>query len=288
MKKRIIIISSILIVLFAAGFITIQIIYGTINYFSKTVESSFNLSLKNIKKKSEDFKLTYNDFKCSGKRSIECYGKKILYDKDRYKIEVKDINFILTPYYKSADFSFNAGVSYKIFVDESFKYHTSTIYFKNKEFNEKNIYEFSKKFDNFINDKSYLKKVSGTSFAVDYIKGYIKSKDLFQEYVNIMRRFDANYEYDRESAMISTQNFNAEKFFTSSVFGEDSFEYNVLGQITDNVRNIIHKYHNRLSYNITRKGGKPIEKYFISNMKQAVNIIYNTRSYHIDTHTSKK
>ena len=103
MKKRIIIISSILIVLFAAGFITIQIIYGTINYFSKTVESSFNLSLKNIKKKSEDFKLTYNDFKCSGKRSIECYGKKILYDKDRYKIEVKDINFILTPYYKSAD-----------------------------------------------------------------------------------------------------------------------------------------------------------------------------------------
>ena len=104
MKKRIIIISSILIVLFAAGFITIQIIYGTINYFSKTVESSFNLSLKNIKKKSEDFKLTYNDFKCSGKRSIECYGKKILYDKDRYKIEVKDINFILTPYYKSADF----------------------------------------------------------------------------------------------------------------------------------------------------------------------------------------
>lgn len=324
MKKRIIIISSILIVLFAAGFITIQIIYGTINYFSKTVESSFNLSLKNIKKKSEDFKLTYNDFKCSGKRSIECYGKKILYDKDRYKIEVKDINFILTPYYKSADFSFNAGVSYKIFVDESFKslpiklecfgkldlmpektyiktdywcntyinylksYHTSTIYFKNKEFNEKNIYEFSKKFDNFINDKSYLKKVSGTSFAVDYIKGYIKSKDLFQEYVNIMRRFDANYEYDRESAMISTQNFNAEKFFTSSVFGEDSFEYNVLWQITDNVRNIIHKYHNRLSYNITRKGGKPIEKYFISNMKQAVNIIYNTRSYHIDTHTSKK
>ena len=73
MKKRIIIISSILIVLFAAGFITIQIIYGTINYFSKTVESSFNLSLKNIKKKSEDFKLTYNDFKCSGKRSIECF-----------------------------------------------------------------------------------------------------------------------------------------------------------------------------------------------------------------------
>ena len=104
MKKRIIIISSILIVLFAAGFITIQIIYGTINYFSKTVESSFNLSLKNIKKKSEDFKLTYNDFKCSGKRSIECYGKKILYDKDRYKIEVKDNKAVILEVNSETDF----------------------------------------------------------------------------------------------------------------------------------------------------------------------------------------
>ena len=324
MKKRIIIISSILIVLFAAGFITIQIIYGTINYFSKTVESSFNLSLKNIKKKSEDFKLTYNDFKCSGKRSIECYGKKILYDKDRYKIEVKDINFILTPYYKSADFSFNAKAAYKIFVDESFKslpmtlecygkldlmpektyikadywcntfinylksYHTSTIYFKNKEFNEKNIYDFAKKFDTFIIEKLYLKKVAGTSFAVDYIKGYIKSKDLFQEYVNIMRRFDINYEYDRESAILSTADFSAEKFFVRSFSGKNSLEYVLAEKITDNIKNIIHKNHNRLSYNITRKGGKPIENFFINSMKQTVNVIYNNRSYSIDIHTSKK
>ena len=82
MKKIIIIILSTLIFLGLVGFIVIKYTYHTINYFSKTVESSFNLSLKNVKNKAEDFKLKYSDFKCSGKRSIECSAEKILLDKE--------------------------------------------------------------------------------------------------------------------------------------------------------------------------------------------------------------
>ena len=324
MKKIIIIILSTLIFLGLVGFIVIKYTYYTINYFSKTVESSFNLSLKNVKNKAEDFKLKYSDFKCSGKRSIECSAEKILLDKDRYKIEVKDINFILTPYYKSADFSFNAGASYKIFVDESFKslpiklecfgkldlipektyikadywcntfinylksYHTSTVYFKNKEFNEQNIYEFAKKFDSYVLNKEYIKKVSKTSFAIEYLRGYIKSKDLFQEYVNIIRRFDVNYELDRESAEISVSNFNAELFFTSSIFGKNSFEYSIFKKITENIQNIVLKHHNRLSYNITIKGGRKLDNLFIGSFKQAVKIVDEGRNYHMDMETSLK
>ena len=324
MKKIIIIVLSTLIFLGLVGFIVIKYTYYTINYFSKTVESSFNLSLKNVKNKAEDFKLKYSDFKCSGKRSIECSAEKILLDKDRYKIEVKDINFILTPYYKSADFSFNAGASYKIFVDESFKslpiklecfgkldlipekthikadywcntfinylksYHTSTIYFKNKEFNEQNIYEFAKKFDSYVLNKEYIKKVSKTSFAIEYLRGYIKSKDLFQEYVNIIRRFDVNYELDRESAEISISNFNAELFFISSIFGKNSFEYSIFKKITENIQNIVLKHHNRLSYNITIKGGRKLDNLFISDFKQAVKIVDEGRNYHMDMETSQK
>lgn len=324
MKKIIIIVLSTLIFLGLVGFIVIKYTYHTINYFSKTVESSFNLSLKNVKNKAEDFKLKYSDFKCSGKRSIECSAEKILLDKERYKIEVKDINFILTPYYKSADFSFNAGASYKIFVDESFKslpiklecfgkldlmpektyikadywcntyvnylksYHTSRVYFKNKEFNEPNIYEFAKKFDSYVLNKEYIKKVSKTSFAIEYLRGYIKSKDLFQEYVNIIRRFDVNYELDRESAEISVSNFNAELFFTSSIFGKNSFEYSIFKKITENIQNIVLKHHNRLSYNITIKGGRKLDNLFISDFKQAVKIVYEGRNYHMDMETSPK
>lgn len=324
MKKIIIIVLSTLIFLGLVGLIIIKYTYHTINYFSKTVESSFNLSLKNVKNKAEDFKLKYSDFKCSGKRSIECNAEKILLDKDRYKIEVKDINFILTPYYKSADFSFNAGASYKIFVDESFKslpiklecfgkldlmpektyikadywcntyvnylksYHTSTVYFKNDEFNEPNIYEFAKKFDNYVLNNEYLKKVSKTTFALEYLRGYIKSKDLFQEYVNIMKRFDVNYELDRESAEISVSNFNAELFFTSSIFGKNSFEYSVVKKITDNIKNVVIKRHNRLSYNITIKGGRKLDNLFISDFKQAVKIVDEGRNYHMDMETSPK
>ena len=324
MKKIIIIILSTLIFLGLVGLIIIKYTYHTINYFSKTVESSFNLSLKNVKNKAEDFKLKYSDFKCSGKRSIECNAEKILLDKDRYKIEVKDINFILTPYYKSADFSFNAGASYKIFVDESFKslpiklecfgkldlmpektyikadywcntyvnylksYHTSTVYFKNKEFNEQNIYEFAKKFDSYVLNKEYIKKVSKTSFAIEYLRGYIKSKDLFQEYVNIIRRFDVNYELDRESAEISVSNFNAELFFTSSIFGKNSFEYSIVKKITENIQNIVLKHHNRLSYNITIKGGRKLDNLFIGSFKQAVKIVDEGRNYHMDMETSQK
>lgn len=324
MKKKIIIILSVLAAIILIGCIIVAYTFHTINYFSKTVESSFNLSLKNLKKKSEDFSLKYSDFKCSGKRSIECSAEKILLDKDRYKIEVKNINFKLTPYYKSADFSFNAGASYKIFVDESFKslpiklecygkldlmpektyikadywcntyvnylksYHTSTVYFKNKEFNEPNIYEFAKKFDSYVLNKEYIKKVSKTSFAIEYLRGYIKSKDLFQEYVNIMRRFDVNYELDRESAEISVSNFNAELFFTSSIFGKNSFEYSIVKKITENIQNIVLKHHNRLSYNITIKGGRKLDNLFISDFKQAVKIVDEGRNYHMDMETSAK
>ena len=307
MKKIIIIVLSTLIFLGLVGFIVIKYTYHTINYFSKTVESSFNLSLKNVKNKAEDFKLKYSDFKCSGKRSIECSAEKILLDKERYKIEVKDINF-----------------SYKIFVDESFKslpiklecfgkldlmpektyikadywcntyvnylksYHTSRVYFKNKEFNEPNIYEFAKKFDSYVLNKEYIKKVSKTSFAIEYLRGYIKSKDLFQEYVNIIRRFDVNYELDRESAEISVSNFNAELFFTSSIFGKNSFEYSIFKKITENIQNIVLKHHNRLSYNITIKGGRKLDNLFISDFKQAVKIVYEGRNYHMDMETSPK
>lgn len=324
MKKALIIILSILICIFIIIYAVKEYAYNTINYYSKTVESSFNLSLNNVKKKSNDFTLKYSDFQCSGQRSIECNAEHILLDKDRYKIEVQDINFILTPYYKSADFSFNAGASYKIFVDEGFKslpiklecfgkldlmpektyikadywcntfvnylksYHTSTVYFKNDEFNEKTILDFAKKFDEYILNKEYLKKVSKTSFAIEYLRGYIKSKDLFQEYVNIMRRFDINYELDRESAAISVSNFNAELFFTSSIFGKNSLEYSIVKKLTENIQNIVLKHHNRLSYNITIKGGRKLDNLFISDLKQAVKIVDEDRNYHMDMETNPK
>lgn len=323
MKKAVIITTSILIVISVTIYALKEYVYYTINYFSKTVESSFNLSLNNIKNKSEDFKLKYTDFKCSGKRSIECSAEKILYDKDRYNIEVKNIGFTLTPYYKNADFFFKAAAAYKIFVDESFKslpiniecfgsidlmpektyiktnywcntyinylklHHKSTIYFKNKEFTEKTILTFAKKFDNYILSDKYLEKVAGTSFALEYLQGYIKSKDLFKEYVNIMKRFDKYYDYDRESAKISVENFKAELFFASSVFGKESFEYSILKKITDNIKNIVLKHHNRLSYNITIKGGKNISDLFINSFQKAVEIVDKERSYHIDMETSK-
>lgn len=324
MKKIIIIISSVLIILFILAFITVNYVFNTINYFSKTVESSINLSLNILKKKSEDYILKYTDFKCSGKRSIECNGNDILYDKDRYNIKVKDINFILTPYYKSADFSLKAKASYNIFVDESFKslpsniecygsidllpektyikttywcntfinylksYSKSIVYFKNKEFNEKTIYDFAKKFDSFVLNNEYLQKVSSTSLALEYIRGYIESKDLFQEYVNIMKRFDVNYEYDRESAVISVENFNAELFFVESVAGKDSLEYILLEKIAENIRNIVIKNHNRLSYNVTIKGGKKLDNLFMGNFHEAVKVIYTDMSYNIDMETSIK
>lgn len=324
MKKIIFIISFILLILFVFGFIVSKYIFSKIDYFSKTLESSINLSLGNLKTKSEKYTLKYADFKCSGERSIECNGKHILYDKGRYNIEVNDINFILTPYYKNADFSLKAKATLNVFVDESFKslpvniecfgnmdlmpektyiktdywcnayinylksFTKSTVYFKNKEFNEKNIYEFAKKFDSFVLNKKYLQKISSTSFAFEYLKGYIKSKDLYQEYINIVRRFDVNYVYEKETAMISVENFNAELFFIKSLTGKDSFEYILFKKITDNIKNIVLKNHNRLSYNITIKGGKKLDKLFMGTFQEAVKIIYTDRSYHLDMETSPK
>ena len=184
--------------------------------------------------------------------------------------------------YIKADYWCNTYVNYLK------SYHTSTVYFKNKEFNEQNIYEFAKKFDSYVLNKEYIKKVSKTSFAIEYLRGYIKSKDLFQEYVNIIRRFDVNYELDRESAEISVSNFNAELFFTSSIFGKNSFEYSIVKKITENIQNIVLKHHNRLSYNITIKGGRKLDNLFISDFKQAVKIVYEGRNYHMDMETSPK
>ena len=184
--------------------------------------------------------------------------------------------------YIKADYWCNTYVNYLK------SYHTSTVYFKNKEFNEQNIYEFAKKFDSYVLNKEYIKKVSKTSFAIEYLRGYIKSKDLFQEYVNIIRRFDVNYELDRESAEISVSNFNAELFFTSSIFGKNSFEYSIFKKITENIQNIVLKHHNRLSYNITIKGGRKLDNLFISDFKQAVKIVDEGRNYHMDMETSQK
>ncbi len=323
--KRIIIITLIIcVVLGLSAYGIMQYVYYSINYFSKTVESSFNLSLYDIKKKSQDFSLNYSKFQCTGHRSIDCAAKKIVYGKDRYNLTLRDIKFQMTPYYDMADFSFNAKAKYNIIIDEGFKslpinidchgsfqllpkntyvkmdywcntfvnnlksYHKTSLYFKNPAFNKTNIYYFAQMFDGFVKNKQYIKNITKTQFGLDYITGYISNKDLFNEYVNIMKKFNPEFDDDRESTMSSVEDYQAQLFITSSIFGKDSIEYIVLEKVAQSVQNVVMKFHNKVSFTVKHKKNIPISKLFAGSIKEIAAKVYNKENYSLDIKTSVK
>ena len=95
----------------------------------------------------------------------------------------------------------------------------STVYFQNKHFNESTIYGFAKKFDEIILNNQFQKAVYPTKAALVKYQGYIESKDLFEEYLNIIRRFDPNYLNSKEQAAMSLPSYKTYLFFISVVFG---------------------------------------------------------------------
>lgn len=319
MKKWIFIILAVILILLICLYGIKKYAYSTINYFSKTVENSFNLSLNNIKKKSDNFILNFSPFKCSGERNILCNAKKIYFGKDRYNIQVKNIVFTLTPYYKHADFSFKAKPEYNIFIDESYKkiplnvecfgrfdlmpkskyvkmnywcntfianiklHHTSTMYFKNNVFDKENIYYFSKMFDNFIKEKKYISVVSKTSFGLDYLNGYMQSKDLFNEYVFIRQILNKEYDDTRKTVMSSVENYDAELFMVKSLFGEDSLEYRFIEKVGEIIQNIVIKYHNKISFSIKRKENKNIKSVIVESYKDIYNKLDSSYNFNISS-----
>ncbi len=324
MKKIIVVLLSLVVLICVILYGALQYTYYKINYFSKTVEDSFNLSLNDIKKKSQDFNLKYDKFQCSGHRNIDCSAKKIVYGKDRYNFELSNIKFQLTPYYSIADFSFNAKAKYNIIVDEGFKslpmnvdcygtftlmpektyvkmdywcnafvnnlksYHKSSFYFKNKAFDKENIYFFAQMFDGFIKNKQYIKNITKTQFSLDYINGYISSKDLFEEYVNIMKKFDPEFDDDRESTITSVEDYKAELFITSAIFGKDSVEYIVLEKVAQSIQNVVMKFHNKVSYSLQHNKKIPVSKLFAGSIKEIVAKVANTNNYTLNIKTSVK
>ena len=197
MKKKLIIIFSILIFTAILAVTAVFITFHTIDYFAGTVEKSFNISLSDLSKnmsKDKKISLSYQPFQCYGRRSIFCSGDDILVKYKKMKFEVKDIKFILTPYYDNADISLKGRAVYKTIVDDKERtlpmnfecygnyklladetmiktrywcntyvnylktHQQSTVYFQNKHFDESSIYGFAKKFDEFILNNQFQKQ----------------------------------------------------------------------------------------------------------------------------------
>ena len=177
MKKKLIIIFSILIFIVLLAIAAILIAFHTIDYFAGTVEKSFNISLSDLSKNmGKNMSLSYKPFQCYGQRSIFCSGDDILLKYKKMKVEVKDIKFTMTPYYDNADISLKGKAVYKTIVDNEEKtlpmnfecygncqlladetmiktrywcntyvnylktHQQSTVYFQNKHFDESTIY----------------------------------------------------------------------------------------------------------------------------------------------------
>lgn len=326
MKKKLIILFTILLFAALITAAAILFIFHEIDYFAGTVEKSFNISLSDFSKNMpKNTSLTYKPFSCYGKRSIFCSGDDILFKYKTMKFEVKDVKFTLTPYYDNADISLKGRAVYKTIVDNEEKnlplnfecygnykllakdtlikisywcntyvnylktHQSSTMYFQNKNFNESSIYGFAKKFDKFILDNQFQKSVADTKTALIKYQGYIQSPDLFEEYLNIIKRFDPNYENSKEQAVMSLPSYKANLFFISTIFGKDSAVYVVYDKIMQSLKDVLEKNYNKISVTLKSNKNIPIKSLLISkkDAKERAKYFYDNKYYTFQVKSSR-
>lgn len=328
MKKKLIIIFSILIFTAILAVTAVFITFHTIDYFAGTVEKSFNISLSDLSKnmsKDKKISLSYQPFQCYGRRSIFCSGDDILVKYKKMKFEVKDIKFTLTPYYDNADISLKGRAVYKTIVDDKERtlpmnfecygnyklladetmiktrywcntyvnylktHQQSTVYFQNKHFDESSIYGFAKKFDEFILNNQFQKAVYPTKAALVKYQGYIESKDLFEEYLNIIKRFDPNYLNSKEQAIMSLPSYKTYLFFISVVFGRESAVYAVYDKIMQSLKNVLEKDYNKIAVTLRSNKDVPVKALLFSpkEAKEKAKYFSDKKYYTFDVKSSK-
>lgn len=326
MKKKLIIIFSILIFIVMTAIAAILIIFHTIDYFAGTVEKSFNISLSDLSKNMvNNMSLSYKPFQCYGNRSIFCSGDDILIKYKKTKLEVNDITFTLTPYYDNADISLKGRAVYKTIVDNEERtlpmnfecygnyklladetmiktrywcntyinylktYRQLTMYFQNKHFDESSIYGFAKKFDEFILSNQFQKAVSPTKAALVKYQGYIESKDLFEEYVNIIKRFDPNYLNSKEQAAMSLPSYKIYLFFISAAFGKESAVYTVFNKAMQSLTDVLEKDYNKITVTVQSNKDVSVKSLLFSpeDIQEKVKDFYDKKYYTFDIKSSR-
>ena len=306
MKKKLIIIFSILIFIVLLAIAVILIAFHTIDYFAGTVEKSFNISLSDLSKNmGKNMSLSYKPFQCYGQRSIFCSGDDILLKYKKMKFEVKDIKFTMTPYYDNADISLKGKAVYKTIVDNEEKtlpmnfecygnYQLladetmiKTRYWCNTYVST--IYGFAKKFDEIILNNQFQKAVYPTKAALVKYQGYIESKDLFEEYLNIIRRFDPNYLNSKEQAAMSLPSYKTYLFFISVVFGKESAVYAVYDKVMQSLKDVLEKDYNKITVTLRSNKDVPVKSLLFSkkDAKEKAKYFSDKKYYTFDVKSSK-
>lgn len=326
MKKKLIIIFFIFIFTAVIAAAAVFTAFHIIDYFAGTVEKSFNISLSGLSRNMDkNMSLSYKPFQCYGRRSIFCSGDDILLKYKKMKFEIKDIKFTLTPYYDNADISLKGKAVYKTIVDNEEKtlpvnfecygnyhlladetmiktnywcntyvnylktYQQSTVYFQNRHFNESSIYGFAKKFDEFILNNQFQKAVSPTKAALVKYQGYIESKDLFEEYLNIIRRFDPNYLNSKEQAVMSLPSYKTYLFFISAIYGKESAAYIVYEKIMQSLKDVLEKDYNKITVTIRSRKNIPVKSLLFGkkDVKEKAKYFADKKYYTFDVKSSK-